>query len=116
MRLDPQVIHHLCLMVGWQDAVVATAVALCASGGDPDAQMPSGVDETVTYRGLFGVPVRRDDPENQMGMYDYRRNARHAFKLWVASGQEWGWHPLGVVATATETIDLCRSLLGLVYL
>lgn len=94
IRLSPQEIHRLCIVVGWrgEDAIEATTIALLSSGGDPATYLPTSAAETVTYRGLFGLSVRRDDPEDRMRLFDYRFNAREAFRRWVRNGRSWDGH------------------------
>lgn len=117
MRLDPQLIHGLCIAVGWKgdEAILATCMALASSGGDPEAQMPTTADDSVTYRGLFGLSVRSSDEENRMGWFDYRRNAREAYRRWEKNGKTWVGHVQWPIVDLDARMDDCREMLGLTY-
>jgi hypothetical protein len=82
---DAQLAIHAA-RAGWRggDLVVAVAVAMAESGGDPNAHATVGEDS----RGLWQMNVRAHPDLEGKNLYDPQVNADAAYALWKRSG--WG--------------------------
>ncbi len=82
---DAQLAGHAA-KAGWrgQDLVVAVAVAMAESGGNPNAHATVGEDS----RGLWQMNVRAHPDLASANLYDPQTNADAAYALWKRSG--WG--------------------------
>jgi hypothetical protein len=97
------------------EAVTAVVVAEAASGLDPFFQLLTTDAETSTYRGLFGVEVRRDDPGDRMGLFRVTANIATAVSRFVTCGRAWSWSWVWPIANLDELRERVIAELGEVY-
>jgi len=95
MRLTAAQIAYLAREVGWRgdDLVVAVALALTDSAGDPGAWTERGGPGGWDMRGLWQLDTRAYPTLSARDLFDPRTNAQAAYALWKRHGGFAGWAP-----------------------
>lgn len=95
MKLTPPQLAALGHQVGWRgdDLVVAVALALTASAGDPAEWAHQGGPAGYDMRGLWQLDTRAYPTLSARNLFDPRVNAEAAYALWKRHGGFAGWAP-----------------------
>jgi len=114
MRLSDGQLAALVLEVGWrgEDAAVAVALALAASGGEPALGGPGRDDLGAWGVGLWQLSVLRYPGLSKYDLTEPIVTARAAHALWTVTGGLWDWCPTWQGEVYQEYLQRAREAMA----